>query len=79
MCYEGGRGVFPLEEYLAIAHYIVISKNANRDKYTVFLWEIGTIWPDLAGSPTFIYEKSPAQSAELQFVAEREGFEPPDP
>ncbi len=21
MCYEGGRGVFPLEEYLAIAHY----------------------------------------------------------
>ena len=26
-----------------------------------------------------MYEKSPAQSAELQFVAEREGFEPPDP
>ena len=46
MCYEDGRGVFPTEEYLAIAHYIVIPKNANRGKYTVFLWEIGTIWPD---------------------------------
>lgn len=30
----------------------------------------------LAGPPTSMYEKSPAQSAELQFFAEREGFEP---
>ena len=32
-----------------------------------------------AGLPAALYEKSPAQSAELQLFAEREGFEPPDP
>ena len=74
MCYEDGRGVFPLEECLAIAHYIVISENANRAKLFRFCTLKAVFSPDLAGLPTSIYEKSPAQSAELQFVAEREGL-----
>ena len=38
--------------------------------------QFGPIWLGPRHSYT---KKSPAQSAELQFVAEREGFEPPDP
>ena len=51
----------------------------NRAKLSRFCALKAVFCPDLAGLPTSLYEKSPAQSAELQFTAEREGFEPPDP
>ena len=51
----------------------------NRAKLSRFGALKAVFCPDLAGLPTALYEKSPAQSAELQLFAEREGFEPPDP
>ena len=48
----------------------------NRAKLSRFGALKAVFCPDLAGLPTALYEKSPAQSAELQFVCGERGNHP---